>query len=146
MFLISQIISNPTNTLCVYVLACTLNCIVSHEPKCGWIITYLGETRKKYVAGFRVYNIFNCERSKKEQKDELSSIFRFYAEIQNISVQLFCLKMQSKNIAFFISYAVINIRPYNGETEIPIFLSLFFNLRAAKYLEQDKCGDSKQVK
>lgn len=98
---------------------------MSHDTKCGWIIIYLGETRKKYVAGFRAYNIFNCERSKKEQKDELSSIFRFHAEIQNISVQLFCLKMQSKNIAFFISYAVINIRPYNGETEIPIFLSLF---------------------
>lgn len=85
---------------------------------------------------------FSIVKEGRKKKDDLSSISRFYAEIQSISVHLFCLKMQANNIAFYIS-AVINIRAYKGETEIPIFRSLFLNLRAGKYLEEDKCGDLK---
>lgn len=91
------------------------------SPLIGGIIIYQGKTWGKYVAGFRANNVFKCE-GKKEEKRCTLVYFPFYAEIESIGVKLFCLKMQSKNIAFSISRAVINIRPYNGETEIAIFL------------------------
>lgn len=100
----------------------------------GKIIIYLGKTWWLAVE-LITFSIAKRGR-KKNMNSRLFSIF--CAEIQNISVQLFCLKMQSKNIALSTSH-VINIHPYKGETEIPIFLSLFLNLRASGYLEEDKC-------